>query len=147
MMARERHDHRVHAHERADEKEEWAGPTWTVAEVEAYVERNGACVMLIDGYIVDVTGYVKTHVRSLSLFHLLLKCGVCSLTGSCMQPGGAGLLHEYAIPVKADRGCSKWKEADWAFNGGVNKHSQVARWRMRQFRVALLDVSGEAPKQ
>jgi hypothetical protein len=67
MMARSGHDHRIHAHERVDEKEEWAGPTWTVAEVEEYIERDGACVMLIDGYIVDVTRYVKTHVRSLSL--------------------------------------------------------------------------------
>jgi hypothetical protein len=80
MRARSRHDHRIHTHEKNDE-EEWAGPTWTMAEVEAYVERNGACVMLIDGYIVDVTGYVKIHVRSLSLFHFLLKCGICSLTG------------------------------------------------------------------
>ena len=58
-----------------------------------------------------------------------------------MQPGGAGLLREYAIPVKADGGCNKWKEAGWAFNGGVNKHSQVARRRMRQLRVALLTTT------
>jgi len=96
------------------DEEGWTGPTWTEKELNAYIERNDACVLLIDGYVVDVTKYVKTH------------------------PGGAGLLRDYAIPVKADVGLSKWKEAGWAFNGGMNKHSQVARRRMRQLRVAAL---------
>jgi len=55
-----------------------------------------------------------------------------------LQPGGMELLHEYAVPVKEDRGNNKWKEASWAFNGGVNKHSLVARRKLRQLRVALL---------
>jgi stearoyl-CoA desaturase (Delta-9 desaturase) len=58
-----------------------------------------------------------------------------------MQPGGAVLLREYAIPVRVDEGCNKWKDAGWAFNGGVNKHSQVARRRMNQLRVALLSTT------
>jgi stearoyl-CoA desaturase (Delta-9 desaturase) len=81
MLAHERQQDHIDAHERGGEKEEWTGPTWTEAELEAYVERNGACVMLIDGYVVDVTGYIKTHVRSLSFSHCFLNCGVCSLTG------------------------------------------------------------------
>jgi stearoyl-CoA desaturase (delta-9 desaturase) len=52
------------AHGKVVEKEEWVGPTWTEAELRAYVERNGACVVLIDGYAVDVTRYIKAHVRS-----------------------------------------------------------------------------------
>jgi hypothetical protein len=63
MLARD-HDHND-AHE-IDEKDAWTGPKWTEKELESYIERNGACVLLIDGYIVDVTGYMKTHVRSLS---------------------------------------------------------------------------------
>jgi stearoyl-CoA desaturase (delta-9 desaturase) len=50
------------AHGTVVEKEEWTGPTWTEAELKAHVERNGACVVLIDGYAVDVTGYMKAHV-------------------------------------------------------------------------------------
>ena len=46
-------------------EEEWVGPTWTETELKAYVERNGACVVLIDEYAVDVTGYIKAHVGSL----------------------------------------------------------------------------------
>jgi hypothetical protein len=64
MLTHERHEHHIDAHESRGEKEEWTGPTWTEAELKAYVERNSACVMLIDGYVVDVTGYIKTHVRS-----------------------------------------------------------------------------------
>ena len=53
----------------------------------------------------------------------------------CLQPGGMELLRDYAVTVKGD---NKWKEASWAFNGGVNKHSLVARRKLRQLRVALL---------
>lgn len=53
-----------------------------------------------------------------------------------LQPGGAGLLRSYAVPIDAGEEGDKWKEADWAFNGGVNKHSQVAKRRMKRLRVA-----------
>lgn len=59
------HDHKS-AHRKIVEKEEWVGPTWTEAELKAYAERNGACVLLIDGHAVDVTGYIKAHVRPIS---------------------------------------------------------------------------------
>lgn len=69
------HDHNS-AHRKMVEKEEWVGPTWTEVELKAYAERNGAgaCVLLIDGYAVDVTGYIKAHVRPLSspMWDLLL---------------------------------------------------------------------------
>ncbi|KAF8481648.1 hypothetical protein DFH94DRAFT_403321 [Russula ochroleuca] len=105
------------AHGTVVEKEEWTGPTWTEAELKAHVERNGACVVLIDGYAVDVTGYMKAH------------------------PGGVKLLRDYAVPIEAGGKCDKWKEADWAFNGGVNGHSQVARQRMKRIRVARVTMT------
>ncbi|KAF8492783.1 hypothetical protein F5888DRAFT_1618645 [Russula emetica] len=112
------HDHNS-AHRKIVEKEECGRgvPTWTEAELKAYAERNGACVLWIDGYAVDVTGYVEAH------------------------PGGMGLLRSYAVPVNASEECNKWKEADWAFNGGVNRHSQVARRRMERLRVARVTLS------
>lgn len=57
------------------------------------------------------------------------------------QPGGVGLLRSYAVPVNAGGECSEWKEADWAFNGGMNRHSQVARRRMKRLRVARVTLS------
>jgi hypothetical protein len=59
------HEHKYNAaHGKVVEKEGWVGPTWTEAELRAYVERNGTCFVLIDGYAVDVTRYIKAHVRS-----------------------------------------------------------------------------------
>lgn len=122
------HDHHG-MYERVTEKEEWTGPTWAETDLEAYVKGNGACVVLIDGYAVDVTEYVDAHVRFLSSF---LESAICSL----MQPGGARLFRGYAFPINPEGGNKRWKEASWAFNGGVNKHSQGARRRMKQLRVA-----------
>ena len=68
------HDHNS-AHRKIVEKEELGEqvPTWTEAELKAYAERNGACVLWIDGYAVDVTGYIEAHVRPLSF----LQFGIC----------------------------------------------------------------------
>lgn len=64
------HDHNS-AHRKVVEKEEWGRrapslPTWTEADLKAYAERDGACVLWIDGYAVDATGYIEAHVRLLS---------------------------------------------------------------------------------
>ena len=69
------------AHEKVVEEKEWAGPTWTETELKAYVERNGACVVLIDGYAVDVTGYTKAHVGSLPPFSQTFADGLFSAWG------------------------------------------------------------------
>jgi stearoyl-CoA desaturase (delta-9 desaturase) len=62
-------------HRKVVEKEEWGRrvPTWTEAELKAYAERNNACVLWIDGYAVDATGYIEAHVRPLSF----LQFGTC----------------------------------------------------------------------
>ena len=125
-----------HDHNSAHRKiEEWGRrvPTWTEVELKAYAERNGACVLWIDGYAVDATGYIEAHVRPQTLFSNLKF--VADGMGD-PQPGGTGMLRSYAVPVNAGGECNKWKEADRAFNGGVNRHSQAARRRMERFRVA-----------
>jgi hypothetical protein len=33
------------------------------ADVDSYIERSGACVLLMNRYIVDATEYDKTHAR------------------------------------------------------------------------------------
>ena len=66
------HGHNLaHAHERSDENDDWTGPTWTEKQLRSHIERNGACILVIDGYAVDVTRYMKMHVRSLSYFLFL----------------------------------------------------------------------------
>jgi hypothetical protein len=50
------HGHNVaHVHERVDENDEWTGPTWVEKELKSGIERNGGCILVIDGNAVDVT--------------------------------------------------------------------------------------------
>ncbi|KAI0050568.1 hypothetical protein FA95DRAFT_1555494 [Auriscalpium vulgare] len=95
---------------------EWAGAIWQRRDqLDDYLRSNScACVVLIDGYAVDATSYMKEH------------------------PGGARLLRSYAVPNGALDGSEKWKDAGWAYNGGMNKHSNAARKRMAQLRVAKI---------
>jgi stearoyl-CoA desaturase (Delta-9 desaturase) len=94
------------------------------------VKESGACIILLDEYAVDVTGYIDVHVRFLPFLTFV----ICSL----VQPGGARLLRNYAFPINPGEENDRWKEAGRAFNGGVNKHSQAARRRMKQLRVARI---------
>ena len=66
----------------------------------------------------------------------------------CSQPGGAELLRRYAVGQKhstANHGDGeeegqdgRQRTADWAFHGGINKHSQAAKRLMRKLRIAKL---------
>ncbi|KAI8990695.1 hypothetical protein BD414DRAFT_484513 [Trametes punicea] len=96
----------------------WEGPTWTVDQLTEYARTDDRCVLFLEGFAVDVTDYLTEH------------------------PGGAALLRRYAIarkPPKQDDAPMTdevARDADWAFGGGMNKHSMAARRRMRKLRVA-----------
>uniref|UniRef100_A0A8H7Y9T2 Acyl-CoA desaturase n=1 Tax=Psilocybe cubensis TaxID=181762 RepID=A0A8H7Y9T2_PSICU len=98
-----------------DEPEDrrWDGETWNNVQVVDFAKaKTGRCIVLIDGYAVDVTAYLGQH------------------------PGGAKLLREYSIRLTSD--IDSWRKADWAFKGGLNNHSRAARRQMREMRVAKL---------
>ncbi|KAH9849215.1 hypothetical protein C2E23DRAFT_888403 [Lenzites betulinus] len=97
-----------------DDVDQWDGPVWTHAEATAHARTSGGCVLLLDGYAVDAAEYLGEH------------------------PGGALLLRRYAIGAVARTQDADMSvhDADWAFHGGINKHSLAARRRMRQLRVA-----------
>ncbi|EIW64164.1 uncharacterized protein TRAVEDRAFT_158133 [Trametes versicolor FP-101664 SS1] len=104
-----------------EEDDAWGGPVWTVAELAAHAQEQGRCILLLDGYAVDASEYLAEH------------------------PGGALLLRRYAIGARtskdgADADATSTgkavRDANWAFHGGINKHSQAAQRRMRQLRVA-----------
>ncbi|KAG8219325.1 hypothetical protein J3R82DRAFT_208 [Butyriboletus roseoflavus] len=93
--------------------EAWNGKEWTVEETYIYAALNPARhLIVIDSFVVDVTGYLKEH------------------------PGGAKLLRGYTI--RNERDGRSWRDASWAFDGGVNNHSRVARRGMYGLRVAKL---------
>jgi hypothetical protein len=49
-------------------------------ELKSYIELNGACVLVIEGYAVDVTRYMKIHVRSLSYFPFMSFFFLCRVS-------------------------------------------------------------------
>jgi stearoyl-CoA desaturase (Delta-9 desaturase) len=52
----------------SEDSNEWGGEVWDMYKVEEYVKATpGRCVVLVHGYVVDVTGYLGEHV-SLTLF-------------------------------------------------------------------------------
>jgi stearoyl-CoA desaturase (delta-9 desaturase) len=45
------------------EIETWEGPCWTSEDLKDHLSGNpGRCLLYIDGYILDVSAYLKTHV-------------------------------------------------------------------------------------
>ncbi|KAF8131560.1 hypothetical protein EV363DRAFT_1330374 [Boletus edulis] len=96
-----------------DGDEPWSGKEWTIEETQAYVASNPArCLIVIDGFVVDVTEYLKEH------------------------PGGTKVLRNYAIRDEHDG--QTWRDASWAFGGGLNNHSRLAKRRACGLRVGKL---------
>ncbi|KAF9041780.1 hypothetical protein BDZ89DRAFT_1100041 [Hymenopellis radicata] len=105
------------SHGYAEETEElWEGPHWNLAQVEAFVQESpGRCIILIDDFVVDATGYMREH------------------------PGGASIMRKYSFRTKLkDTGVLNptWKDATWAFEGGLNNHSRAAKRQLRELRLA-----------
>ena len=44
----------------------WKGEVWNARQVQEYVENLGKRVVMIDGFIVDVTSYLGDHVSRLT---------------------------------------------------------------------------------
>ena len=55
-----------HHHETSDEEDEepWNGPVWSVADLKDKASQ-GACLLVIEGYVVDATAYLGEHVSYL----------------------------------------------------------------------------------
>ncbi|KAF8753836.1 Acyl-CoA desaturase [Rhizoctonia solani] len=100
------------------QKEEYEA--WDLSRLESHVLNERRTVVLIDGWVVDVTKYMSEH------------------------PGGAALLGQYSFksrpgtPLLADVKKDLPQDASWAFNGGMNNHTRTARARMRSMRIARL---------
>lgn len=63
-----------------------------------------------------------------------------------LQPGGFAVLKPYLIsgkslargPSGAESELDVWKDASWAFGGGLNNHSNLAKRQMRTLRIGRL---------
>lgn len=66
----------------------WEGRVWTNGQLDEYIKaRPGRCVVLIDGYAIDVTNYLGEHVGL--IFFLLFSS---SLMPALIFPAGRGSL-------------------------------------------------------
>lgn len=119
------------------ESDQWDGQCWTRQQVIEYAQQHLRCVIVLGGYAVDVTRYLTEHVCLCYVgdFHAFREMKEGSRG---QQPGGASLLRRYAVGRERDNGTDDEDahDADWAFGGGINKHSQAANRRMRKLRVA-----------
>lgn len=104
-------------------------PRWSRQELMTKA-RQRDCLLVIDGYVVDASGYIGEHVWT-SFSHIIV-----ILTHS--KPGGSIFLRRYAVPSDGKIEDQQWKEASWAFGGGMNMHSRIAKQRMISMRVAKL---------
>lgn len=52
----------------SSQDEEWVGETWSIDQVTEYaVKHEQYCILVVNGYAVDVTSYLGEHVRSVQL--------------------------------------------------------------------------------
>lgn len=120
--------HHGHSQSDGDDEEVWEGEVWGKDEVEQFkLGKLGRCVVLIRGFVVDVTSYLGEHVGFHSSLHL-------HDLRAYIQPGGAALLRRYSVRNNSDT--TEARDATWAFDGGLNNHSRAAKRRMRELRVA-----------
>ncbi|KIM47500.1 hypothetical protein M413DRAFT_22154 [Hebeloma cylindrosporum] len=95
------------------EDNSWTGEMWNLNQVKEFAQtKPGSCIVLIDGFAVDISAYLGEH------------------------PGGANILRKYSLRLQDE--IDTWHKADWAFNGGLNNHSRAAKRRMYELRVAKL---------
>ncbi|TFK26644.1 hypothetical protein FA15DRAFT_587923 [Coprinopsis marcescibilis] len=93
--------------------ERWEGVIWDHAQLRRYHQENPLnCILLLDGFVLDVTQYIREH------------------------PGGSALLKNYSFSIDKTRG---FKGVQWEFHGGFNNHSRTAKKRAREMRIAKLD--------
>lgn len=116
-------------------EEPWKGDVWNADKAADFISRKRErCIILLDGFFVDATGYLAEHVRLHSWIHVSI------IDISHKQPGGAILLRKYSLRMQPDSTEeTRWQDASWAFDGGLNNHSRAAKVRMRQLRLAKLD--------
>lgn len=68
--------------------EPWSGKEWAIEETQAYVASSPArCLIVIDGFVVEVTEYLKEHVsRVTECAHTLnLTCRESREAQSCSE--------------------------------------------------------------
>ncbi|EJU02565.1 hypothetical protein DACRYDRAFT_88363 [Dacryopinax primogenitus] len=113
---------------------EWGIPehkleAWGRKQLETYVENRGRKVVLVDGWFVDVTSYIKDHPGGSSILSRYLAVSPVKET-----------VHDSGVDMEeSDDGVTEaLKDATAAFNGGLNNHSSAAKAKLKALRVARM---------
>ncbi|KAL0565346.1 hypothetical protein V5O48_016675 [Marasmius crinis-equi] len=109
---------------------------WTTNDAMDYIRKYpGRCLILVQGWVLDVTEYLGEHVS----LPVCLCRRLMLIAAALSQPGGNSLLRSYSLrTIEPDQSKYEWKDATWAFEGGLNCHTRAAIHRMREYRVARL---------
>ncbi|KXN88871.1 Acyl-CoA desaturase [Leucoagaricus sp. SymC.cos] len=91
-------------------------PVWNLQDLKAFMENGRHMLLLLDGYVVNATSYVREH------------------------PGGSKLIRNYSLRKQMiiNEPINVWPDASNAFHGGMNIHSWAANQRMKKLRIAKL---------
>ncbi|KAG2155535.1 hypothetical protein DEU56DRAFT_312904 [Suillus clintonianus] len=116
------HEARFYMHQKtrcgitdSDSHNKWSEVEWNCEQAKAYITgRPGTCLLVIDGFFVDVSNYLGEH------------------------PGGTKLFRDYSRISMDDNGKERWRDSSWAFGGGLNNHGRAAKRKMRELRVARI---------
>ncbi|KAF8508696.1 hypothetical protein JB92DRAFT_2732099 [Gautieria morchelliformis] len=92
-------------------------PIWGRTELEDFVVSGMRTVILIEGYAVDVTSFIKEHATS--------------------------ILQEYAVFADKTQRQQPIRDATQAFLGRFNNHTRGAREKMRALRVAVISLPAD----
>ncbi|KAI0348260.1 hypothetical protein BDW22DRAFT_1319775 [Trametopsis cervina] len=119
MADEKRHSHGDQTYEDGDL------PTISIADVYQLMKEETRTILPIEDYIIDASGYLLEH------------------------PGGAGLLHRYSLRKRGpdieqeltqEAVLQRHEEATWAFSGGINSHSRIAKARLRSMAIGKLVI-------
>lgn len=130
--------HGVPPRDDLDEQQE-TSEHWNIEDARLYVrEQPTRCVVLLNGWVVDVTSYLREHVsHQLGPFLMAVYLMILAL-----QPGGAVILRKYALTSEDNESKDlKLRDASWAFDGGLNNHSRAAVRQMKELRVAKIKTN------
>ncbi|KAI0640073.1 fatty acid desaturase-domain-containing protein [Trametes polyzona] len=140
------HTHGMYVSGSEEDDDDWDGPVWTKAQLVEHARTKRRCMLLLDGFAVDATEYLAEHPGGAQILRRYA-IGAESHGGS----GQLGRRSEHELESEharqnededdtgtpeARRTGRPVRDADWAFHGGINKHSMAARRRVRQLRVA-----------
>ncbi|KAF8326631.1 uncharacterized protein EI90DRAFT_3069993 [Cantharellus anzutake] len=129
----------VHGTSSIDDGKNKELPHWNSVQIERFVVENGRSLLLVDSKIVDVTDYMLHHPGG---FRILRE-----------DPMNVDFDHESSLlPLGSEqrstgnRSSTAWKpkDATWAFDGGMNNHSHIAKRKLSEMAIALFSPSSSS---